>query len=456
MTTLNMTETPLRPGPTYLTCSHDPDLDARIREYQRKREADFPEAWGGENSWVSRFEAGCFVLAPTIGKLPGASRARVLEIGCGQGQKALSYAPFVGSVMGIDIDGELLSYAKNATARMKSPNVAFDQIEAKDVSRILEEDEFDIIVLYAVLEHLTPSERQDLLAAVWSHLRDDAHLIIGETPNRISSFDMHSTWLSFVDALNDDYYVQYVNRFTPRTDWRPYVDRFQDPILGSYRAGRGVSFHEFDLLLEKMAEIGNYVVADSFPSLTRSLYPLRHSEWAMLHETRWQGNHIDQFFSRYWLEGVISKKADPARRRKREFSFLVPKPSQEITKGFDEHGLRSYGLRGREHSISFDLPTDAHTYQTFFDLRSIGRIEISNQTAEVLEIIDVADLRTIARPGMNYAPLDRLAPQGTTMITIRPANSDSVVITGDIGVFGIPSLGALDPRTPKILAPDNF
>jgi SAM-dependent methyltransferase len=446
----------LQLGPTYLTSFHDPELDLCISENRRRREADFPEAWGGENSWISRYEAGCFALAPIIARITGAGAARVLEIGCGQGQKALSYAPFVGSVLGIDIEGELVSYAKDAVARLKAPNVVFDQIEANDVSRILESDKFDIIVLYAVMEHLTPTERQNLLSAIWSHLGEDAHLVIGETPNRISSYDMHSTRLSFVDSLNDDCYLQYVERFTSREDWRPYVGRFQDRVLGSYRAGRGVSYHEFDLLLGKMGEIGNHIVEDSFSSLARNIYPLRSSEWGILSETRWQGNQIDQFFSRYWLEGVISRKADVTRRIEREFSLLDPKIASQFTKGFDECGLRAYGLRGRTQSIEFDLPVGAHTYQMLFDIRSIGRVEISNQLGNVLEVIDIADLRSVVLPGVNYAAVDRAVTPGTTAIAIRPDDQDSVLITEDLGVFGLRSLGKLDPRTPEILITGNF
>lgn len=443
-------------GATYLTSQHDSDLDARIEEYRRRRERDFSEAWSGPNSWTSRFDAGCFVLSPVMARLAGAGKARVLEIGCGQGQKVLSYAPFVGSVLGIDLDGDHISFAKNAAWKMNSPNVAFDQVEANDVRKILDKDRFDIIVVYAVMEHLTPIERLDLLSNIWSSLDDHGLIIMGETPNRIASCDMHSSFLPFVDSLIDEYYLQYVDRFTPRDDWRPYVGRYEDRILGSFRAGRGVSFHEFDLHFGKAGEAGNFIVGDSFGALTRNMYPLRRSEIALMDEFRWQGNNIDQFFSRYWLEGIISKNPSPQNRTQREFSLVSPSLPFDVARGFDLNGLRVYGLKSKEQAVTFDLPPSAHAYQLLFDVRSrAGRAEIVDQHGEMLEVINIAELASIVFPGGSYAAIDRTVAPGTTAITVRP-EADSVVVTGDLGVFGVGSLGPLDERTPKILDNGNF
>jgi S-adenosylmethionine-dependent methyltransferase len=443
-------------APSYLTLNRDSDLDDRINENRRRREKDYPEAWGGPNSWVSRFEIGSFLVAPTIARIVESRSARVLEIGCGQGQKALSYAPFVGSLLGVDINGDLISFAKTARSRMNSPNTEFETCEANDIKRILTNDEFDIVVLYAVIEHLTPNERLDLLATIWGNLKESGLILIGETPNRISSFDMHTSNLPFVDALNDEYYLKYVETFSPRKDWQTHMSAYQNRWLGSYRAGRGVSFHEFDLLLGKQGDIGAHITWDSFSSLARIAYPLRSSELGILEETRWQGNRIDQSFCRYWIEAVIAKKLNDSARTHREFSLLRPRSERGLAMGFDECGLRAYGLRGRWQSLKFDLPGGAHAFQLIVDVdASEGDFEVRDQRGKTMEEFSVSTLRAANYPGQRYVVLDRIAPQGTTSITLRPTRSKSWIVTGGMGVFGAGSLGPLDRRTPRILG-KNF
>ncbi len=105
--------------------------------------------------------------------------------------------------------------------------------------------------------------------------------------------------------------------------------------------------------------------------------------------------------------------------------------------------------------------TFKHALQRLHATRSIdvrsgeGQAQMVDQRGEVLEEIDVAELASILFPGGSYAALDRTVPPGTNTITLRPAG-DSVIVVGDLGVFGVGSLGALDPRTPKILERGNF
>jgi hypothetical protein len=52
-----------------------------------------------------------------------------------------------------------------------------------------------MVILNAVLEHLTPAERVQLLPALWRALRPGGHLLIHETPNRLFPVDRHTTGL---------------------------------------------------------------------------------------------------------------------------------------------------------------------------------------------------------------------------------------------------------------------
>jgi hypothetical protein len=333
---------------------------------------------------------------------------------------------------------------------MNSVNVEFANVEAGQIETILSTDHFDIVILYAVLEHLAPAERIGLLHSIWNHLSDSGLLYIGESPNRIYSFDAHSTELPFVDALPDELYLRYVEMFTSRADWPEFVGRFGDRALGSYRAGRGVSFHEFDIVLGGTGIVRQHVVGDSFAALPRNLYPLRRFETDLLREMRWQGASIDQMFSRFWIEGVLAKS--PVYSSDREFTQLSPEFTLCGAIGFDHYGLTAYGLQGAGHCVSFNCPPDAHTFQISVDaIESSGSVEIVDQNKQVLEVIRFSELKAMLVEHQRYVVLDRTLPQNVSQIAVRPANDESMAIIGDLSVLGCRSLGARDVRSPLIL-----
>jgi len=442
-------------GPTFLTTTHSQELDDRIYQNIRDRQERFPEAWSGPNSWVSRFEVGSHYVAPVIARLPNAKNLRVLEVGCGQGQKALCYAPFVDSVVGIDLEESLIDYAKLSLDKMQTKNVSFECVEANHVSKILREDKFDLVVLYAVLEHLTPSERLSLLSTLFDHLADEGMIYVGESPNRIASFDMHTSHLPYVDALENELYIPYLEKFSSREDWHRYVGKFDDRVLGSYRAGRGVSFHEFDLVLGKMGAIGDHIVSDSFSALPRNMYPIRSSEMAIADTVRFNGNSIDQLFSRYWLEGIISKTPVPQSRKNREFTLLPPVIENGFTKGFEAHGLRAYGIKGRDRAVYFKLPPQTHTFQLYVEASS-SNLEITREAGETLEVLNMAEIRPATFNNQRYIAIDRVVPPGVHEISVRCESRDGTAVIGDLGVFGAGTVGPLDPRTPMVLSPQNL
>jgi SAM-dependent methyltransferase len=245
--------------PTYFSLFPDENTDLAISETIERRRTNHPDAWSGPNSWVSRFTSGCFAVAPVIAELfKGRPKPRVLEIGCGQGQKALSYTSQAHSVLGIDLVDDLITVAKDSAAKMGVANVEFRATAAADIASILGGDRFDLIMLYAVMEHLTPKERIDVIRTCWAHLSDKGLLFVGESPSRISNFDYHTLNLPFVDTLTNELYLEYARQFSARADSLTNANLFSnDPIEGSYRVGRGLSFHEFDLAFADRDFVGN-------------------------------------------------------------------------------------------------------------------------------------------------------------------------------------------------------
>ena len=60
------------------------------------------------------------------------------------------------------------------------------------------------MLLIALLEHLTPVERINVLRATWSLLRPGGILVVYETPNRLTMRDWHTMEAELLDWLPDE------------------------------------------------------------------------------------------------------------------------------------------------------------------------------------------------------------------------------------------------------------
>jgi len=433
---------------TQLSAFPDQRVDALIAETIRRRRIDHPEAWDGENSWVSRFTVGCHCVAPVIAHLAGERKLRVLELGCGHGQKALSYAPHVGSVLGIDLLKDHVDFANYSALKMGSANTEFRHVAAEDLDAVLADDQFDLIMLYAVMEHLTPSERLSVLEKSWAHLKDDGMLYIGETPNRIAVYDMHSTYLLFPDVLPDELYIPYVERFSTREDTLRNNKMFGDPVTGSYRVGRGVSFHEFHMVFGSIDKFAPHVIHDSFRSYGRALYPLRRNEVSLLDTFRFHWTNIPQMFSRYWIEGVFAKTASPNRALEFKFEKCVIEGS--LIAGVDPMGLEGHVLgKGGIISARVDAPLFQFTICTQTS-NGVLAVEVDGQT---IEEIDTKGILINGSPNAWYVTFERALRPGPHYVALRVSGGEYVTV-GDISSIGSRVMNFRDPRAPRVITPD--
>jgi S-adenosylmethionine-dependent methyltransferase len=110
---------------------------------------------------------------------------------------------------------------------------------------------FDFIIFFAALEHMSIAERLAALRDTWQLLPVGGMLVVVETPNRIWFYDGHTALLPFFHWLPDELAFQYA-RFSPRENFRERFTDYSDPELREQfvRAGRGMSFHEFDLAIK--------------------------------------------------------------------------------------------------------------------------------------------------------------------------------------------------------------
>lgn len=205
-------------------------------------------------------------LLPWIGEAYDIKGKSVLEIGCGTGSATVPFALKADRIDAYDISSNSLEIAMKRAALLGVDNINFhllDSCWAKSSSKV--KDFFanvpkaDVILLMAVLEHLTIDERINLLKGIWGVLEEGNIIIIYETPNRIGFFDWHSFLLPFFDSLPDQLALLYANR-TPREF---FTDHLKGDLEELYRFGRGVSYHEFELSLN-FDEIS--VINDGFSS----------------------------------------------------------------------------------------------------------------------------------------------------------------------------------------------
>lgn len=183
--------------------------------------------------------------------------SKILEIGCGTGSSTLALAEQGAEVIGIDIDEPSLRVAKKRSILY---NVHYDVIN-KNATSIEQFDKgyFDIIIFFASLEHMTLDERIESIRKAWEILPPNGLIVVIETPNRLWFRDDHTSLLPFFHWLPDQLGFYYSHK-SPRTNFYNFSNISTKNIPESFfRLGRGVSFHEFELAIDKKAITDNVV-----------------------------------------------------------------------------------------------------------------------------------------------------------------------------------------------------
>lgn len=136
----------------------------------------------------------------------------VIEIGCGTGSATIPFALQVDRIDAYDICINALEAAKKRAFLLGVDNINFrllDSCWAKSSTKInnffQNVPKADVILLMALLEHLTIDERINLLRGVWNVLEEGNIVIIYETPNRIGFFDWHSFLLPFFNSWGQSF-----------------------------------------------------------------------------------------------------------------------------------------------------------------------------------------------------------------------------------------------------------
>ena len=170
-----------------------------------------PQPGEDPNSWEMRRRRAAEVLIPWIEQTVPLAGKTVLEYGCGNAAVSCAFAQRAGRVIGLDIDPGWIDLGNEEIRKRGLVNVELELHRAEailDAARA-RRGQIDVILLYAVLEHLTVPERLAVLRLSREVVKPGGAIVVCEAPNRLIYFDHHTARMPFFHLLPDELAVEY-------------------------------------------------------------------------------------------------------------------------------------------------------------------------------------------------------------------------------------------------------
>lgn len=238
--------------------------------------------------------------------------AKILEIGCGTGSSTVALAEQGADVIGVDIVGKDLVVAENR-CKIYDVQAQFVNANAVDVHKIFKNTDFDLIVFFAALEHMTMQERITAISSTYKMLKKNKFWCITGSPNRLWYFDDHTSCLPFFHWLPDDLAFKY-SKFSPRkTISGQYREANDSSMLHFLRRGRGISYHEFEIAI---GNVNSLEIVNSLALFNRGRSLIRRILWRFKPQGKYErflinvGNNVHRGFYQPYLDLIIKKTTD--------------------------------------------------------------------------------------------------------------------------------------------------
>jgi 2-polyprenyl-3-methyl-5-hydroxy-6-metoxy-1,4-benzoquinol methylase len=267
------------------------------------------EPGGDPNSWEMRRGRAAEYLIPWIEQTVSLRGKTVLEYGCGNAAVSCAFAERARRVIGLDIDAGWIELGNEELRRRGLRNIELefhpaDRIAAAAAAR---RGQVDVFLLYAVLEHLTVSERLAILRLAREVVKPDGAIVVCETPNRLFYFDHHTAQIPFFHLLPDELALEYYPR-SGREDFKAAIDAAAQggraaALEAIARWGRGVSFHEFELVFERL---DRHVIASNYDLMLFGERPVHPEEMLLARYLNRVRPDLAPAFSRAWLDLILS------------------------------------------------------------------------------------------------------------------------------------------------------
>ena len=231
----------------------------------------------------------------------------VVEIGCGTGSSTAAIAPLARTVHAYEVSADAGRVCAERMRILGIQNVQMEVLAPLEIQRHLDAtfgtSGIDVVMLYAVLEHMSLDERLLALANTWRLLNPGGFLIVGETPNRLVYSDEHTSGLPFFNMLPDDLALLYARK----SSRAHFVDdlkqgRRTSRLYALEKWGRGVSYHDFEVAIGDLA--GLVVGGDDGPDQKSGPEEELLQRWFEL-----SGLDLPVCFTRAYLELILRKPA---------------------------------------------------------------------------------------------------------------------------------------------------
>jgi 2-polyprenyl-3-methyl-5-hydroxy-6-metoxy-1,4-benzoquinol methylase len=225
---------------------------------------------------TGRIENDRRTIVPWLNAIRALDGIKILEVGCGSGSSTVALAEQGADVTGIDVDEGSLTVARER-CRLHGQTVDIRELNATQIDQHFKASEFDMVILFACLEHMTIPERLQAIPLLWNTLKSDGVLAVIETPNRLWFYDHHTALMPFFNWLPDELAFAY-SRFSDR---KPFKDRYRqmtpDEMHKFLRHGRGASYHELDCTLDRYRTVSSLSSFQGYRhTLRRSLRERRY------------------------------------------------------------------------------------------------------------------------------------------------------------------------------------
>jgi SAM-dependent methyltransferase len=266
--------------------------------------------------WEERYEYARDPILPWVEHVAPLKGSAVVEFGCGNGPVTCALAERAGTVLALDIDAPAVDEGRRLAAERRLRNAEFISGPFDDlIGEVERRGTVDFFVLFAVLEHMTIEERLRTLEAAREAVGEDGFVVVCESPNRLLPWDYHTSELPFFGYLPDELALRYLDR-TQRADFKKDGASAHAEGEGQGRErlirwGRGVSFHEFELVFPDFP--ANVVACNYEPELLK-VREIHREELTLARFLKRVRPEIPPAFTRYWIDLVIS--GDGGRRRR--------------------------------------------------------------------------------------------------------------------------------------------
>jgi 2-polyprenyl-3-methyl-5-hydroxy-6-metoxy-1,4-benzoquinol methylase len=261
------------------------------------------------NSWEHRRRRAAEVLIPWIEQTVPLAGKTVLEYGCGNAAVGSALAERAARVIGIDLDEHWIDDGRDRIRGLGLDNIELELHPLPEIrdATAAHRGQVDVFVLYAVLEHLTVAERLDVLRLAREVVKPGGAIVVCETPNRLIYFDHHTAQMPFFHLLPDELALDYYPRST-REDFKAAIDSAlrdgRDAGLEAIvRSGRGVSFHEFEIVF---GDLSRHVLASNYDPLLFGERPVHPEEVVLARYLSRTRPDLAPVWSRYWLDLILS------------------------------------------------------------------------------------------------------------------------------------------------------